>query len=318
MKYGFVLPGGSAPEQLEQAVLADQCGWDGVFVWEAAYGVTAWTLLAAIAARTKRIRLGTMLTPLPWRRPWKVASQVVTLDQLSNGRAILAVGLGAVDNFLGNTGEVLDRKARAAMMDEGIDLIRGLWSANCMFAGDHYQIDLSGRTDLGAVATPVQRRIPIWVVGAWPSEKLMTRVLRCDGSSPTSGRVTASVRTAGSHTGDVAWLLERGGGGEGFDFVVEGETTGADEPSDKDQVAPLAEAGATWWLESRWQLPSGPERTELVRRRIEEVRRGWRNRLAWVCGGPGVARRGAACRSRGSGSHVSRLANLPERVINTE
>lgn len=270
MKYGFVLPGGSAPEQLEQAVLADQCGWDGVFVWEAAYGVDAWTLLAAIAARTKRIRLGTMLTPLPWRRPWKVASQVVTLDQLSNGRAILAVGLGAVDNFLGNTGEVLDRKARAAMMDEGIDLIRGLWSANCMFAGDHYQIDLSGRTDLGAVATPVQRRIPIWVVGAWPSEKSMTRVLRCDGVLPNIREGDGFGTVTPDHIrAMLAWLLARGGGGEGFDFVVEGETTGADEPSDKDQVAPLAEAGATWWLETRWQLPSGPERTELVRRRIE-------------------------------------------------
>ena len=270
MKYGFVLPGGSAPEQLEQAVLADQCGWDGVFVWEAAYGVDAWTLLAAIAARTKRIRLGTMLTPLPWRRPWKVASQVVTLDQLSNGRAILAVGLGAVDNFLGNTGEELDRKTRAAMLDEGIDLIRGLWSGNYTFAGDHYQVDLSGRTDLGAVATPVQRRIPIWVVGAWPSEKSMTRVLRCDGVLPNIREGDGFGTVTPDHIrAMLAWLRARGGGGEGFDFVVEGETTGADEPSDKDQVAPLAEAGATWWLETRWQLPSGPERTELVRRRIE-------------------------------------------------
>src|SRR5580698_9864972 len=95
-RFGVVLPGGTAAEQLAQAVLAEASGWDGVFVWEAAYGVDAWSLLAAIAARTSRIRLGTMLTPLPWRRPWKVASQAITLDQLSSGRAILAVGLGAV------------------------------------------------------------------------------------------------------------------------------------------------------------------------------------------------------------------------------
>ena len=87
MRYGVVLPGGTAPEQLDQAVLAEQAGWDAVFTWEAAYGVDAWSLLAAIAVRTGRIRLGTMLTPLPWRRPWKVASQVATLDQLSGGRA---------------------------------------------------------------------------------------------------------------------------------------------------------------------------------------------------------------------------------------
>ncbi len=80
MRFGFVLPGGTARQQLEQAVLAEQAGWDGIFVWEAAYGVDAWSLLAAIAARTRRIRLGTLLTPLPWRRPWKVASQAATLD----------------------------------------------------------------------------------------------------------------------------------------------------------------------------------------------------------------------------------------------
>src|SRR6476619_182443 len=119
-----MLPGGTATQQLAQAEAADQAGWDGVFVWEAAYGVDAWTLLAAIAARTERIRLGTMLTPLPWRRPWKVASQVVTLDQLSSGRATLAVGVGAIETDLPLTGEELELRTRAAMMDEGIDLIR--------------------------------------------------------------------------------------------------------------------------------------------------------------------------------------------------
>src|SRR4249920_1179461 len=88
MRSAVVLPGGTANQQLEQAVAAEQAGWDGVFVWEAGYGVDAWTLLAAMAARTSRVRLGTMLTPLPWRRPWKVASQVATLDQISGGRAV--------------------------------------------------------------------------------------------------------------------------------------------------------------------------------------------------------------------------------------
>jgi alkanesulfonate monooxygenase SsuD/methylene tetrahydromethanopterin reductase-like flavin-dependent oxidoreductase (luciferase family) len=76
MRSGFVLPWGTATEQLELAILAEQAGWDRVFVWEAACGIDAWSLLAAMAARTTRIKLGTMLTPLPWRRPWKVASQV--------------------------------------------------------------------------------------------------------------------------------------------------------------------------------------------------------------------------------------------------
>ena len=70
MRFGVVLPGGTAAQQLELTVVAEQAGWDGVFVWEAAYGVDAWTLLAAMAVRTRRVKLGTMLTPIPWRRPW--------------------------------------------------------------------------------------------------------------------------------------------------------------------------------------------------------------------------------------------------------
>ena len=271
MKYGFVLPGGTAPQQLEMAVLADQHGWDGVFVWEAAYGIDAWSLLAAMAVRTERVKLGTMLTPLPWRRPWKVASQVVTLDQLSNGRAILAVGLGAIDTFLGNTGEELDRKARAAMMDEGIDLIRGLWKGELRYSGEHYQIDLANRTDLAETSQPIQAHIPIWVVGAWPRVKSMTRVLRCDGVLPN---VIKDGQLAGTEPDDIrgmlSWLRERGGAGEGFDFVVEGETEPADREGMRAKIGPPANAGATWWLETRWQLfQEDKDRMKQIRERIE-------------------------------------------------
>ena len=95
MRYGVILPGGTAPQQLEMARLAEQAGWGGVFVWEGTYGVDAWSLLAAMAVRTERVRLGTLLSPLPWRRPWNLASQAATVDQLSGGRAIVTVGLGA-------------------------------------------------------------------------------------------------------------------------------------------------------------------------------------------------------------------------------
>jgi hypothetical protein len=271
VKFGFVLPGGTATQQLEQAELAERSGWDGVFVWEAAYGIDAWTLLAAMAARTERVKLGTMLTPLPWRRPWKVASQVVTLDQLSNGRAILAVGLGAIDNFLGNTGEELDRKTRAAMMDEGIDLIKGLWRGELTYSGIHYKMDLSGRTDLAQTALPAQSNIPIWVVAAWPSDKSMTRVLRCDGLLPNLIGGGPGTPIEPHHVRDMlAWLREHGGAGEGFDFVVEGETEPGNTRDAREKIGPLAEAGATWWLETRWGNFSNPgEGLRTVRERIE-------------------------------------------------
>ncbi|MGC4943658.1 LLM class flavin-dependent oxidoreductase [Kribbella sp. DT2] len=216
MRFGMILPGGTAPEQLEQAVLAEESGWDGVFVWEAAYGVDAWGLLSAMAAQTSRIKLGTMLTPLPWRRPWKVAGQVATLDQLSNGRAILAVGLGAVETDLPSTGEELDLRIRAAMMDEGIDLIRTLWDGGQSYQGEHYTYE-SVRDDLTVVGRPVQERIPIWVVGAWPRPKSMRRVLRCDGVLPqyageaSPGRADRAACLAERARGPAG--TRRGGGG---------------------------------------------------------------------------------------------------------
>jgi alkanesulfonate monooxygenase SsuD/methylene tetrahydromethanopterin reductase-like flavin-dependent oxidoreductase (luciferase family) len=265
MRYGIILPGGTAPEQLELAILAERSGWDGVFVWEAAYGVEPWALLAAIAARTERVRLGTLLTPLPWRRPWKVASQVATLDQLSGGRAVLTVGVGALAPELPTSGEVTDLRGRAARMDEGIDLIRALWSGEGSHHGEHYDYE-SGSEELGEVVRPVQERIPIWVVGVWPKPRSMRRVLRCDGVVPQYdlGRAGAPDDVRALR----AWLDEHGAR-PGTDVIAEGETP-ADAPGvAAGRVAPWAEAGATWWMETRWQLPHHtPDRLREVRERL--------------------------------------------------
>jgi alkanesulfonate monooxygenase SsuD/methylene tetrahydromethanopterin reductase-like flavin-dependent oxidoreductase (luciferase family) len=249
MLTGVVLPGGSATEQLEQAVLAEQAGWDGVFVWEAAYGVDAWSLLAAMAARTSRVRLGTLLTPLPWRRPWKVASQVATVDQLSGGRAILAVGVGAVDTGLPDTGEETDTRLRAERLDEGIDLARTLWDGGLNYQGDFYQFDTE-RDDLTKAVQPVQVRIPLWVVGVWPRPKSMRRVLRCDGLIP-QWDLGGREGTPGDAAAARAWLAERGARPD-LDMVAEGETPGDDPGAAAAMLTPWAQAGCTWWLETRW------------------------------------------------------------------
>ncbi|MGI8549610.1 MAG: LLM class flavin-dependent oxidoreductase [Dehalococcoidia bacterium] len=271
MRYGFVLPGGTAAQQLEQAVLAEAAGWDGIFVWEAAYGVDAWTLLAAMAQRTTRVRLGTMLTPLPWRRPWKIASQAITLDQVSGGRTILALGLGAVDTALGNTGEQIDRRVRAEMLDEGIEIITGLWEGRLQFRGRHYQVDLAGREDLARVAMPVQQpRIPIWVVGAWPRPKSMRRVLRCDGVLPATMDKRGFRETTPDDIRAIrVWFEDHGGVRPGFDVVTEDETPAGDLATAATIVTPWAEAGCTWWLETRWQMPhESAERMRQVRERL--------------------------------------------------
>jgi hypothetical protein len=264
MQYGVVLPGGTALQQLDQAVLAEQSGWDGVFVWEAAYGVDPWTLLAAMAARTSRVRLGTLLTPLPWRRPWKVASQVVTLDQLSRGRAILTVGIGALGTELPSTGEPEDVRERAERLDEGIDLVRLLWAGGTSYHGRYYDYECS-RDDLVSVARPVQARIPIWVVGVWPRPRSMRRVLRCDGIVPQYdlGNRDATPDDVRSLR---AWLIERGARPD-LDITTEGETPAGDRATALARVAPWADAGCTWWMETRWAMP---HHTEERMREIEQ------------------------------------------------
>ncbi len=270
MRFGFVLPGGSATQQLALAELADQTGWDGLFVWEAAFGIDAWSLLAAMAVRTQRIRLGTLLTPLPWRRPWKVASQLATLDQLSQGRAMLAVGLGAVDPLLGATGEVTDRKQRAQRMDEGLDIIDALFGGEANYNGAHFHLDVP-RNDLLAPAASVQRpRPPIWVVGAWPRPRSMARVLRVDGLLPNTVDENGPRPPTLAEVAEMrAWLNQHSTPGRTYELIVEGETPGQDPAADRATVAGWEAAGATWWIEARWSGdPHRQAQLDAVRARL--------------------------------------------------
>jgi len=271
MRYGFVLPFGDARAAAELAQFAESSGWDGFFVWEAAWGVDAWVALTAAAMRTERIKLGTMLTPLSRMRPWKLASETATLDNLSGGRVILAVGLGAIDSGFAAFGEVTDRRTRAELLDEGLDIVTGLWVGQPFnYSGKHYTIR---ETTFAPPASPVQQpRIPIWVVGAWPRERSMRHALRYDGLLPN---VIGEDGTARNPTGEdlaamrdyvVANRTEEGP----FEIIMEGETPGDDPAAAAAIVAPWSTAGTTWWLETRWQLPREPESFPAVRERIAQ------------------------------------------------
>jgi alkanesulfonate monooxygenase SsuD/methylene tetrahydromethanopterin reductase-like flavin-dependent oxidoreductase (luciferase family) len=273
MQYGFIMPGGSVEELIAMAQAAEQAGWDGVFYWDGIYIETVgpmydpWAMLAAIAMRTERVRLGAVLTPLSRRRPWKVARETVTVDHLSGGRLILPVGLGALDDGgFGKVGEPTDRKTRAQLLDESLEILTGLWSGRPFsYQGRHYQVE-----EMTFLPPPVQLpRIPIWVVGAWPSAKSMGRALRYDGLLP------AKVNPDGS-TGEItpadirdirAAIAEQRTATTPFDIVWEGQTPGDDPAKAEDTVRPWAEAGATWWMESRWEYPVD---VAAVRKRIEQ------------------------------------------------
>src|SRR5687768_13133954 len=119
MQFGVTLPYDEEPSTIvDLACAAEAAGWDGVFVWDGIDWNDPWVVLGAIATRTERVKLGTMLTPVSRRRPWKLAQEVATLDRLSHGRAILPVGLGATESWsakFATFGEETDRRTRAEM-----------------------------------------------------------------------------------------------------------------------------------------------------------------------------------------------------------
>src|SRR5918999_5778887 len=188
MRYGTIITGGKVHEQIAMARAAEDAGWDGVFTWDGIHVGDSmevhdpWVLMAAFATATTRVRLGAIVMPLARRRPWKVAREATTLDVLSNGRLVIPVGLGATDDSgFGPVGDATERRTRAERLAEPLEILTGLWSGDRFgYQGRHY-----GFEPMAFRPTPVQRpRIPIWVVGAWPSERSMRRVVRYDGLLP--------------------------------------------------------------------------------------------------------------------------------------
>ena len=265
MRFGFVLPYGDARTAAELAVVAEEHGWDGFFVWEGIWAIDPWISLAAAAMSTSSIRLGTMLTPLPRRQPWELAGQTSTLDNLSGGRVTLSVGLGvAAEERFWLFEDDPGRRVRAERLDEGLDMLGHLWREEPFdYAGAHYRSRSVHSLVPPPPPAPVQKpRIPVWVVGAWPRPKSMTRAARWDGWLPhyapagtpaTDSAVEFSPWLLGE---GVQWIREhRAAAGltmDDYDVVTEGATPGDDPGAAADQVRPWADAGATWWLEADW------------------------------------------------------------------
>jgi alkanesulfonate monooxygenase SsuD/methylene tetrahydromethanopterin reductase-like flavin-dependent oxidoreductase (luciferase family) len=265
MRFGFVITGGDANEIVEMGELIEQSGWDAAFGWETVYGLDPWVLLGAIAAKTSRIRLGTLLTPPSRRRPWKLAAEVATLDRLSEGRAQLIVGLGAPETGFAEVGEAADRKTRAELMDEAIELMHRFWSSEPFtYEGKHYKVDWQ---NTNWKLAPVQKpRAPIWTVAMWPNARSMARAYRLEGCLPFVR--TENPMENGITPEDVAAIqaqaLEVKDPKSTFDVVIEGVTPPGDEAA-LDRVRAFRDAGATWWVESMWEAPGG---MDAVRERI--------------------------------------------------
>lgn len=252
-------------ELAELGVEAERAGFDGFFLWdhivfsntgEGPPIVDPWLVLAVVAARTTRIRLGTMITPVPRRRPWQLAKETTTLDRLSNGRLILGVGIGspAYGDF-GIFHEPADERVRAELLDEGLDILAGLWSGERFsYQGRHFTLD-----PVRFTPTPVQRpRIPVWVGGVLPAARPIARAARWDGMVPIRFSEGALVRPSAADMADVgakigaaraAAQVTAAGPPDEFDLVVWAEV--AEVPAQVPQIArPYQDSGVTWWIET--------------------------------------------------------------------
>ena len=156
-------------ETLDQIAWAETIGYDDVWLTEHhfcedAHAPSILTLAAAVAVRTKKIRIGTAVLLLPLHDAVRVAEDGATIDILSNGRFELGVGIGYRPQEFDGLG--FKRADRAGRMNEGLEIIRRLWDGETVdFDGQHYQIT-------GAKLSPMpvqQPRPPIWVGGFAPA-----------------------------------------------------------------------------------------------------------------------------------------------------
>ena len=254
MQYGLdvaTLGEGADPRRVvELALAAEEAGWDGFFLWDSWAFVDGtpsgdpWVMLAAIAQATTQLRLGTLIIPLARRRPQVVANMLATLDLLSNGRMIFGAGLGGDPHEFAAFGEPADGKTRAAMLDEGLELVaRWLEGERVTHHGAHYTVN-----DVAMVPRGVQQpRMPIWI-GA-ERGKALQRAARWDGWGIYTVDVNGdTVRDAASVAQSLATIrqhrAELGKDMQGYDVVV----TGATQPGDS--VEEYRAVGATWWLET--------------------------------------------------------------------
>jgi alkanesulfonate monooxygenase SsuD/methylene tetrahydromethanopterin reductase-like flavin-dependent oxidoreductase (luciferase family) len=285
MKFGLSLPpfGDYANPRKLAAIAheAEDLGWDGFFIWDHVFFdptfhpiADTWVGLAAMAMSTTRLRIGPMVTPLARRRPWKLARETVSIDQLSDGRLTLGVGLGEpVQWDFGFFNEETDNKMRARKLDEGLEVLQGLWSAKPFsYSGEQYQIK-----EVTFRPPPVQQpRIPIWVGGNWDKTRPQERAARWDGYYPLKWGEKITVEEWRSLMAKVN--AHRAAPDAPFDWV-HGGALPLDEPKQAaDIVQPYEAVGVTWWVEDvspfrwgwKWEEQFTAEATALVDQHIRK------------------------------------------------
>ena len=260
MKYGLYMPNfgafGTARVVADLARNAENAGWDGLFLWDhiarpyVMNVVDPCVALTAAAMTTQTIKLGAMVTPIPRRRPWKLARETASLDHLSGGRLIFGAGLGSGrEQEWQNLGEELDAKVRGMMLDEGLDILAGLWSGQPFEYEGAYHTVVETQFEPAALQTP---RIPVWIAGNYPNKAPLRRAARWDGVFPVLKTEDFDSDAQVRQLKEVVDLVrEYRADDSPFDVVHRGiPTPGDDKARAVEIVAPFMDTGMTWWLEN--------------------------------------------------------------------
>ncbi len=153
----------------QMAETVERFGYDSVWVGDSVTSkprLEPLTIMSALAARTQRVRIGTAVMLSALRHPVHLAHALATIDNVSNGRTILGAGAGRGDNQMYvDEHEVvgIPITERADRMEEGIRIMRALWSGeDVTFEGDYYPLH-----NVTLEPHPLQDPLPIWISSNW-------------------------------------------------------------------------------------------------------------------------------------------------------
>jgi alkanesulfonate monooxygenase SsuD/methylene tetrahydromethanopterin reductase-like flavin-dependent oxidoreductase (luciferase family) len=270
MKFGISVANflvSTAPQDyIELAKRAEDAGWDGFFLWdhinwrEGKPNYDPWILLASIAAHTNTIKIGTAVTPLPRRRPHKVARETVTIDHISKGRLILGVGLGwPPKKEFQAFGEPTDKAVRAKMLDESLEIITGLWTGQLL----HYKGDYFTVKGVQFRPTPFKKKqIPIWVAGTWPKKRPFQRAAKFQGVVPMGTRNSEEFRAM------MDYVKKHRKSKSSFDWVSSSSYLSG--PNRNRYVSEFKDVGANWYIES-WGVQPFEKQLKRIQRGPPEI-----------------------------------------------
>jgi alkanesulfonate monooxygenase SsuD/methylene tetrahydromethanopterin reductase-like flavin-dependent oxidoreductase (luciferase family) len=237
---------------VELARETEAARWDGFFIWDHLLysgprtgAVEPWSVVAAAATATERVRLGVLVTAVPRRQPALLAQQVATIDLLSGGRTVFGAGLGSRSDEYASFGEDPDAQVRGRRLDEALAVLQGLWAPGVVrHHGEFFVVD-----EVELLPKPQQRpHPPIWIAGRWPNKPGFRRAARFDGVMPThSSHPHGSFMGISDLDEVVEFVRLHRTRRDHFDVVMEGESK---NPGELDRLANGYEtAGLTWWIE---------------------------------------------------------------------